>query len=373
VHVPVQFLDQLADSARRKQADLRRVFKTDADADEQAWKQLTQRHWHPFPDQLPRLPDGMLYGVDGSQGVLPLTNGARVAVIQALARSTQGTEERRADLEIIDGSVPVDRVKRFINLRLRQTEVELAGQIAAHAPTGSVIFVDGGLYSPLPFLYDLEWPVRRRGRSSPIPRQIAQSYTRLFNLSSERQLTLIGISKTSRDPLHAELWSRSEGLASDGPPSIAEALYRWTGGQPGYSTPFILGYYGFTGRSETLLGRPEFKLMPAIVSFYIRIKPFDPPLRVETPVSSLGLGQKLVELDWETVETNNPSLYCLFARLKAEYVSRDMYNALLWAVDQQVRLSRQDLLERYRRIIEREAGVELDLDRSARRFANRKM
>jgi hypothetical protein len=369
--MPAQFLDQLADSARQKQADLRRVFKTDADADERAWKKLTQRHWHPLPDRLPTPPDAVLYGVDGSRGVLPLANGARIAVIQALSRSTSGAEERRAELEVIDGSVPGDRVRRFIDLRLRQVETELAAQVAAQAPEGSIIFVDGGLYAPLTFLVDFDWPVRRRGRPSPLPRQIAASYVRLFDLCWDCRITLIGLSKTSRDPLHAELWSYSEGRESAGPPSVAEALYRWTGGQPGYSTPFILGYYGFTGRSEPLLERPEFKQMPAIVSFYVRFRPHDPPLRVETPVPCLGLRQKLVELDWGAVETDNPGLTSLFARLKTEYVSRDMYNALLWAVDQQVRLSRPELVERYRRIIEREAGVELDLDRSARRFVSR--
>jgi hypothetical protein len=370
--LPAQFLDQLADSARRKQADLRRVFKTDADADERAWKSLTQRHWHPLPDRLPTPPEVALYGVDGSRGILPLTNGTRIAVIQALARSTTGAEERRADLEVIDGSVPGGRVKRFITLRLHQAETELAAQIAAAAPADSIIFVDGGLYAPLTFLYPFEWPVRRRGRPSPIPRQIAQSYVRLFELCWDCRITLIGLSKTSRDPLHAELWSRIEPRPPHAPPSVAEALYRWTGGQPGYSTPFILGRYGFTGRSEPLLARSEYKQMPAIVSFYVRLKSHDPPLRVETPAPCLGLGQKLAELDWGLVETDSPELNALFARLKTEYVSRDMYNALLWAVDQQVRLSRQDLVERYRRIIEREAGVELELDRSARRFVKRK-
>lgn len=367
------FIDRLNEqlSQAHKQAELRNTLTEQAMPHEQALRELMRRHWHPLP-KLQRTDRRPAFAVDGSRAVRHLANGAYLFVAQALMMG-EGLEETDVDVRILPGSTDSAVVERFAGLMMHQLEVRLAAQFAKQMPPGSVVFLDGALYGQLSSLYSIEMP--NNGDALPnyvvdLPQAIIHLYTDLFQGCRARELVLISIAKTSHERAHGETWWRAAYADKPMPREISdsEMIYRWTEKSAGCSTPILFGKKAvFRGGGREL--PDSLNNVPAIVSFFVRMEEFDDALRIDVPAACLNLPETVIDvLEPRLIELMQ--IKPVLEWLAADYGGLEVYNALLYSVDREVRL-RQDVMDEvYLSMIQNALGndVEIRLDRSERRF-----
>lgn len=373
------FIDRLSAVLEEKRNSLVKTLQPEAAVHEQPLARLVRKHWHhPLPrfDSLERRP---AFAVDGSRAVRHLANGAYLFVAQALIigeRAQIPLEDTRVDIEILPGIVPPPFVERYAELMMHHLEISLASQHATEMPPGSVIFLDGALYGQLPQLY----PFRQIPFDVPnidLPQKTLEEYLHLFEHCATRHLTLISIAKTSRQATHTRVWWYKEygqELAQEEEIADSESIYRWTDHHAGFSTPILFGHRAFAQQPEAIVFE-QVKHLPAIASFFVRLADFDEALRIDVPANCLGHTETLQDIetnaevlldqpsDWEHITT-------LLQLLYADYGGLDVYNALLYSVDRQVRLHQDTMDQVYWALIQSALGTqaELRLDRSERRF-----
>jgi hypothetical protein len=367
------FIDRLNDqlSEEIKKQELRETLTNHAMPHEQALRTLMQAHWHTLPNL-----DGAAhrpgFAVDGSRAVRHLANGAYLFVAQALLIGEQW-DESDVDVRILPGSTDAAVVERFAGLMMHQLEVGLAARFAAQMPVGSVVFLDGALYGQLSSLYPMELP--QSGNSLPdyvidLPQAIVNLYTDLFQACRARQLMLISIAKTSHERAHGETWWRNTHPDLEMPREMSdsEMIYRWTEKRAGCSTPILFGKKAvFRGSGREL--RDSLKNVPAIVSFFVRMEEFDDALRIDVPASCLDLAATVGDVaEPRLIEIRQ--VEPVLKLLAADYGGLEVYNALLYSVDREVRLRQEVMDEVYLSMIQSALGndVEVRLDRSERRF-----
>jgi hypothetical protein len=145
-------------------------------------------------------------------------------------------------------------------------------------------------------------------------------------------------------------------------------IHRWTEQAAGVSVPVLLGSRGFTGGSRDLLEQPDLAASPAIVSFFTRLADFDDALRVDVPAHQAGHDAALVDLEAGVLPDGCDGVREVLDLLRADYGGLEVYNALLYSVDREVRLRRDVVLEVYLPLIEDVTGVAVRRNRSDRRF-----
>jgi hypothetical protein len=371
------FIDRLSAKVEEKKNTLVKTLQPDADVHEKPLAHLVRQHWHRLPrfDAIERRP---AFAVDGSRAVRHLANGAYLFVAQALIigeRANVPLEDTRVDVEILPGTLPPPFVERYAELMMHHLEIGLASYHAAEMPQGSVIFLDGALYGQLPQLY----PFRQIHDNIPnldLPQKTLQEYLQLFDLCRARQLTLISIAKTSRQATHTRVWwyaAYGEELPREKEIADSECLYRWTEHAAGFSTPIVFGKRAFEQQPEAVVF-DHVQNLPAIASFFVRLDDWDDALRIDVPATCLGRSETLRDIETNAeLLLNQPDdlahVAHLLTLLKADYGGREVYNALLYSVDRQVRLRQETMDEVYLAVIQEALGIpELRLDRSERRF-----
>jgi hypothetical protein len=155
------------------------------------------------------------------------------------------------------------------------------------------------------------------------------------------------------------------------------------------STPVILGMYSFGRFRETLLSEPEriveafaavssyparrlndiverLQRMPAIAAFHVRFADGDDCVRVDVPAYALGCHDTLPDLSagLGPVEPLEP----IVGLLRSCYGGPNVYNAPLYAVDKQVRLSNDMVDGPFLSILRSVVRPDIRYNRSARRF-----
>lgn len=366
------FVDQLSDVVEYKREQLTRTLREDALPREAQLKKLVKQHWRPLGRTAgERRP---AFAVDGSRAVRHLANGAYLFVAQALLVGEQDgvrSEKRDVDVHILPGTKPSSYADRFAELMMHRLEARLATAGAAETPAGGVVFLDGALYGQLPQLY----PLGEDGKlDDDLPGEILDQYLDLFRTCAERQLVLVSIAKTSREASHSKVWWRAstgEELPRELEMSDGEALYRWTERAAGFSTPVLFGTRSFSrGSRAELLERV--RDAPAIVSFFVRLGDFDDALRIDLPAFCVGRTERIGDVEDEQL-LDPSSVSAILDLLRVDYGGLEVYNALLYAVDREVRLRQEVMDEVYLGLIQQSLGpaVELKLDRSERRFHSR--
>ncbi len=367
------FIDRLNDqlAEEKKKAELRQTLSHDATTHEAGLQKLVRKHWHALPRSrhAERRP---AFAVDGSRAVRHLANGAYLFVAQALVMG-EGLEETDVDVRILPGATDSAVVERFAGLMMHQLEVGLATRLAKQMPVGSVIFLDGALYGQLSSLYPIELSNNNDGLPDyvvDLPEAIIALYKELFHYCRERQLVLISIAKTSHERAHGETWWRSTRPHEPMPREISdsEMIYRWTEKNAGCSTPILFGKRAFFRGSGREL-RDSLDDAPAIISFFIRLVDFDDALRIDFPVSCLKRTETIRQVqDPQLVDV--AEIRPILDLLSVDYGGLEVYNALLYSVDREVRLRQEMMDEVYLSMIQSALGedVEVRLDRSERRF-----
>ena len=101
--------------------------------------------------------------------------------------------------------------------------------------------------------------------------------------------------------------------------------------------------------------------------FHLIPSKFEQPLRIDIPASCLGLRDKI--LDVSPYRFLRPELvYPVVQQLVEDWGGTDVYNALLYVVDREVRLEKGVVDRVYRSVLGRELDVPIMYDRNTRRF-----
>lgn len=323
---------------------------------------VVKKHWHTL---LPRRATGErrpAYAIDGSNRRANLSNGSTLFVAQGLLIG-EDLNETIADIEILPGTVDSGKLERFADLMRQNLEVHLAREYACKIPSGSILYLDGALYGTLPQLFPLEG----------VPRDFAQdilnNYRELFVQCQARNISLVSIAKTNRQPLFSDILQRYERIEPVQEISDSALFDEWTDRKAGFVTPVLLGQRSFSSGAKTiLLEGANLKTAPAIVSFFIRFADFEEPLRIDVPAFCVGRNERLGDLDQQIMEKE--SVESIVRLLMDDYGGIEVYNALAYVVDREVRLSKQKMYDIYLPMVADILGEEIRLDRSERRFVD---
>jgi hypothetical protein len=360
------FLERLGAAIEARRDEFVAQLRTEALATEADLEDLVRACWAPLPALAPTV-EWPAYAIDGSSREVDLDNGGYLFVVQALCIGVDAFEEPRADAQILPPTTPRPTAMRFADLLLRHHELSLACEMAGRLPPGAVLFLDGALYGLLPQLYPLQ--LEGSEQLSPYPERILEEYLQLLDVADRRGVRLVAVSKTSREATHCKLWLRDRGLARDvGELSDSAMIHRWTDRAAGVSTPVVLGTWGFTGGTRELLDREAVRESPAIVSFFVRLADLDDALRVDVPAPQVGTATRLGDLDGGLLDGGPVAVRPVIDILAADYGGMEVYNALLYSVDREVRLRRQMVSEVVLPLIQDVTGQAVRPDRSERRF-----
>jgi hypothetical protein len=390
------FVEKLAERAEQDKSKLSETLLQDATEREASLQALVQGHWHSLPKMKMQQRHGA-FAVDGSRAVRHLANGAYLFVAQALIigeATGEREEETDADVAILPGATPTPFVDRFAELLMHRLEINLASHYAEKTPPGSVLFLDGALYGQLPQLYPVKYDeddpqARAKKLLNETVDGTLQAYLRLFRTCLQRQVWLVSIAKTSREATHSKVWWRD---AFNNKPdrdekipievSDSEAIYRWTKREAGFSTPVLFGKRSFANQPEAII-LDKVRDLPAIASFFVRLVEFDDALRIDVPAAALKRTETIGDIETDNeILLDTPrdleNLEHILGILQADYGGLDVYNALLYSVDREVRLRQEMMDQVYISLIEDILGkdkhgnkIELRLDRSERRFHSR--
>ena len=375
------FIDRLNErlAEEQKKAEMRETLTQNASLHERSLQELVGKHWHaplrPQKNQNRR----PAFAVDGSRAVRHLANGAYLFVAQALAIGDVNgnrAESSDVDVRILPGATDEAIVERSAGFMMHRLEVTLAHEQAHRAPQGSVLFLDGALYGQLSSLYPLsEKPeMELPPEISRMPQEILEHYLDLFAECQKRNLFLISIAKTSHEVAHGEVWWRETYGKEESMPRVisdSEAIYRWTRRESGFSTPILFGQRAFfRGSRRALLD--SMRSAPAIVSFFVRLEDFDDALRIDVPASCIGRAETIGDVEQEQL-IDPEQVQPILDLLAMDYGGLEVYNALLYSVDREVRLQQDVMDQVYLSMIQSALGddIEVRLDRSERRFHSR--
>lgn len=355
------FIDKLTEQTNKNRKELREQYHHGESSSNEQLRSVVQKHWHALPASRASSQRRPAFAADGSNRRADLANGATLFVAQGLLVGEE-LHVTAADVEILPGTIDSARVDRFADLMRQNLEISLASEYADKIPSGSVLYLDGALYGTLPQLFPLGEGVPR-----DFATDILEAYRRLFALCRDRKIILVSIAKTNREPLLSEILQRYE--KSEPVLDISDSAFfdEWTDRKAGYATPVILGQRSFSPEAkEILLKRADLKSAPAIVSFFIRFADYDEPLRIDVPAFCLGRDERLGDLDDQVIEKK--AIASIIDLLMDDYGGIEVYNALAYVVDREVRLSKQKMYDIYLPMIANILGEEIRLDRSERRF-----
>lgn len=362
--MPETFIGQLNEKLTKDRAKLKSSLHQGGERIDAQLQAAVLSHWHsPLPAGL-NGSKRKAYAIDGSRRRANLSNGSTVFVAQALIMG-QEINEPITDIEILPGTVRPETMDRFADLMLRRLEINLASEYASKIPEDSILYLDGAIYGMLPQLYPL------RGENIPEDRDYAtmllQDYRNLFAFCESRNILLVAISKTNRQALFSKIlqtrMNRREILEISDSALFDDLTER----KIGYSTPLLLGRYSFEqGKSSVVIQDLGVEKEPAIVSFYVRLDDLDDALRIDLPACCIGRKERIGDIDADIMEAE--SAIPVVQLLASDYGGLQVYNALLYVTDLEVRLSKDKMYNIYLPMVAEVLGEELRIDRSERRF-----
>ncbi len=360
------FIDRLTERAREseKEKRLREALHKPRKLDERL-QQMVREHWHPLPQRTngSKLPG---FAVDGSSRRADLVNGSVLFVAQGLILG-EGIKEGRADIEILPGTVEAKTMDRFADLMRQSLEIELATDFATQVPSNSILYLDGALYGTLPQLYPLQ--IKDLPGIPDYAKNLRGDYRRLFESCETRGIFLISIAKTNRQGLFSRVLQARAGVMEEDQLEISDsALFdELTQHRAGYSTPVLLGRYSFNDQStKVVLEDHGVKNFPSIASFFVRFTDYDDALRIDVPASCVGRDERIGDLPYDLIAPE--TVHDVIRVLMSDYGGLQVYNALAYVSDLEVRLTKQKMYDIYVPLVSSVLGEELRIDRSQRRF-----
>ncbi len=354
------FIDQLSNQVTQKRDALRDRYHHGELVLDDRLRAAVQKHWHANPPLVRQAERRPAFAIDGSNRRANLSNGATLFVAQGLLIG-ESLDETIADVEILPGTVDAGKLDRFADLMRQNLEIGLACDFSHRIPPGSILYLDGALYGTLPQLFPLE------GVPRDFAGDILVNCLELFEQCRTRNILLISMAKTNRQPLFSEVLQKHEGIDPVQLISDSALFDEWTDRRAGFATPILLGQRSFSPEDRALLlERGGLKDAPAIVSFFVRFADFEEPLRIDVPAFCVGRSERLGDLDEQLIDRQ--AVEPIVRLLMNDYGGLEVYNALAYVVDREVRLSRQKMYDLYLPMVASILGEEIRLDRSERRF-----
>ena len=350
-----------------------------------AWRSMLAPRWLSLPPTLARPRERPVdVAVDGTSHTVQLHNGAHFILAVAAAHGPDYCRDERADMEILPARYDDAQASSARDLLMRLMEALTSLQAAASLSDSGdaergVLWVDGSLYADLAHMAGAPEKVRW-GAGIERAGKLLETTAALFSHAERSGLWVIGIGKTQRAGF---LFDALTSLSPTPPP---DADVDVDGGRPadgellatmpvGWTWPVVLDGRRFpltSGLARDVLGG-----CPAIVSTYVRPHAADLPLRIDVPVSALGLEDRLLPGEGESARAwpawlpNPDVMRPVVQTALAAYGGMNVYNAPLYAVDRLVRLPRRELELRFLPICEKVAGLQpgsLNINRGRRRF-----
>lgn len=326
-----------------------------------------RERWHPLPEG-PEPEPRRAFAVDGSSALRPLMNGATFVVCQSLLVGEE-TEESMVAVEVVrggdarDASRAMDRLRQYCEFRIAADHLDRMA--------GGMLLVDGSLLADLRhMLYLGRLQPRRLGEIGDLRKALVDAYLSLVEGCAERDILLIGISKSARDTLLVD--SLAEGVHPRDRLCDAEILHRFVDGAPGFTQPILFGTDGAAPRTDEEEGdlddatRDRVANLPCIAVTYARLCGGEDALRVDVTGDSIGCPDRLLNFRraWADADLAAP----VIRRLLGQHGGPNVYNAPLYAVDRMVRLSGRTVDGPYMALLREATGAMVTPDRATRRF-----
>jgi hypothetical protein len=360
------FIDQYLQQLTNKRERFAESFDpTPRNASERSLAEAAAAAWLPLPEGSEPAPRPA-FAVDGASALRPLMNGASFLVCQSLLVGPE-TEESLVAVEVVrggdgrDASRALDRLRQFCEFQIAVDNLDRM--------RGGMLLVDGSLLSDLSHMLYLR-PMRL-GEFSDLRAALVDAFLRLVEGCRERDILLVGISKSARDSLL--VGSLLDNAHPRDRLCDAEILHRFVGGKPGYTRPILFGTDG-TAVRETDDGEGEMdeatrarvSQLPCIAVFYVRLAGGEDALRVDVTGDSIGCESRLLEFARAWAEPG--SVAPVVRRLMAQHGGASVYNAPLYAADRMVRLSGRTVDGPYMALLREATGALITSDRGTRRF-----
>jgi len=384
----MRFASEFVEEVKQRKSELSSMFsKTYKNEFEKELGLMLEQRWLPLPhgENL----ESKEYAVDGSMAHRSLVNGVDLFFARALLIGHNGIMERKKfTFEALRALENADEVRRFLRLLMNYLEVQIILENIDKL-ANSVVLMDGSLYGRFTHYYR---EVMVSGFED-FPLKLISSLQELFIQCKQKEILLIGVSKYSRSRAlsRALMQNLVSKLPSDLVPSDMEIIYRWKMETPGYSMPLILGDYAVYWEIDKLSENPSSFLersfpsihesmkvwgqqvlsnisrSPAIAMCYVLPEVGDAPLRLDVPVNLLD--------DTREIGTVSPFEFAdplLLEKVISYFLGsrggREVYNALLYIVDKEVRMSARVVDSLYKSIICEELGFPVEYERGMRRF-----
>jgi hypothetical protein len=384
----MKFIGEFVEQLNTKQTEYRKLLHLDEEETELrlTLQELLDRHWHALPD--PEKSFINEYAVDSSSASRSLNIGVEFFIIRALMLGSNNESWKKLYFEMVKGIREYNVSSDFERLLRDLIEIEVVIENISKVPDDSIILIDGNLYGRFTHLLK---ELKLRGWRY-LPLKLIDKLQTLFRLCESRKIMLAGVSKFSKTRVFTSALLREKYPSIHDPGYLdTELLYWWKKNETGYTTPLLLGEYAIekevrliNGKAESYRERffeniePDKKdwgtrviekipYSPAIVMFHIIPNFESQPLRIDIPACCLGINKKILDvepfdfIDHKTVER-------VLEQLVIDFGGRDVYNALLYIVDREVRLEAKPVDQVYRSILSHELGISIEYDRSSRRF-----
>jgi hypothetical protein len=372
-----------------KKSRFQQLFGLDLKATEMesVLREQLERRWNGLPAAEPCFTAE--YSVDSSSASRSLSNGVEFFIIRALMLGDRAFNEPMLRFEMVKGIRDPNVSNDFERILRDLIEIEIVLENLPKIQEGSIVLIDGNLYGRFTHLTK-ELHLRRWHH---LPLVLLDAMQRLFEECVERKVMLVGVSKFSKTRVVTAAMLSERGYDVADPDYLdVELLYRWKHRETGYTTPLLLGEYAVEKEVKNMYGDPDgyrrrffnnidparrewasgviegIPSSPAIVMFHIIPKEGAQPMRVDIPACSLGIDKKIMDVTpFEFMEPH--TVTDVVKQLTSDFGGRDVYNALLYVVDREVRLGVKAVDTVYKSVLGQELGVPIEYDRSSRRFA----
>lgn len=384
----MKFIGEFIREIDQKRTSFRLLFSLDNKTSviESILKEELKKHWHNLPEPLNYFTNE--FSVDSSSASRTLINGVDFFLIRALMLGTGNYTKPKLRFEMVKGIRDYNVINSFERILRDLIEIEIVLESIEDIPKGSIVLIDGNLYGRFTHLMN---ELQLRGWYH-LPLELLDAMQQLLVECEERKIILVGVSKFSKTRvLSTALLKLSHPNITEPDNLDVELLYKWKQGQTGYTTPLMLGDYAIAKEINALETEPEkyrqqyfdhvspdkrewarsviakIPTSPAMVMFHIIPRKDAQPLRIDVPAYSLGIKKQILNVKpFEFIQPEK--IKNVVQQLISDFGGRDVYNALLYVVDREVRLGIKTVDGVYKSVLTEELGFPIEYDRSTRRF-----
>jgi len=381
----LNYVGEFIAEVRRNKRHLEELFGLSFLGDaELTLREGLRTHWEPLPEI--KIWFDREISVDSSSAQRSLSNGVDIFIARALMLGSDGFRAKKLRLEVAASTSDASGAQNAERVLRDLIEVEIILDNAASLREGDLVLVDGSIYGRLTHIMQ---QIRVDGLRE-LPLELYEKTRRLAEICSKRGVVIAGVSKFSKTRALLTAILATNGIQSVPPILDVAAIQRWMQMSPGFSTPLLLGTFALE-RHEEMSRRPERYInrfypslegerrekgidvirgvpeAPAVAMIHIHLRPDEQPMRIDVPACCVASSMRIGDISPFRFTEAEPYIP-IVSQLLEGYGGRDVYNALLYVADREVKLSEETVDTVYHSILSEELGELIEYDRSSRRF-----